>query len=255
MDEDKRYNEILNEREKRYREYRKRIQEYESSEGYKLLSEMRALEATYEVFTGNHDELKKLLIDINDPAVSMYMWDNEHPEQFDLFDREVRRLLHNYLAAVKSLVDHTRNLVRGAYAGTEFQAEYQARVDEGFKYEPVSCFVQDLRNYALHKSLPAVSATLEFKRREEGGFHTSNAFMLEVDKLKAWKKWSEAGRRYMDTLGAKTKLEEVIDAYRGIVTEFYEWFGERINKENAVVIEEVSMLEECIKKLEKPLGS
>ena len=37
------------------------------------------------------------------------------------FNSQVTRLLHNFVAATKSLVEHTRIHVRDRYAGTEFE--------------------------------------------------------------------------------------------------------------------------------------
>lgn len=139
-----------------------RIGEYEACEGFRIMYEVRAFRTSYDIFIGNYGELKRALKTAQDPQVWPHLWDARRRERLLRFNKEIARLLHNYVAAVKSLVEHTRNAIREKYANTRFFAEYQDRITRDFANDPLIQFVQDLRNYMLRKNLHAASLTLEF---------------------------------------------------------------------------------------------
>jgi len=161
-------------------ELQARIREYEASEGYKLKEEIRAFRTGYDIFIGNYADLERILIQAQDPRVWPHMWDEKHRYRLVKFNREVTRLLHNFVAAAKSLVEHTRNHMRAKYAGTDFKKEYQARIDQNFTRDPLVQFVEDLRNYMLHKSLAAASLILI---SDQGKLATHSYVALVPEKL------------------------------------------------------------------------
>ena len=161
-------------------ELQARIREYEASEGYKLKEEIRAFRIGYDIFIGNYADLERILIQAQDPQVWPHLWDEKHRYRLVKFNREVTRLLHNFVAAAKSLVEHTRNHMRAKYAATDFKKEYQARIDQHFTRDPLVQFVEDLRNYMLHKSLAAASLILI---SDQGKLATQSYVALVPEKL------------------------------------------------------------------------
>ena len=120
---------------------------------YTLLMRIKSLEASLYVFHGNFKELKHLLVkhsDVNE-AIRLRREGNK-PEMRALL-YEVGRRLHNFVTAVKSLVEHARNIHRDLYERDNTFPEYQQEVDRCFVHDPVSQFVEGLRNYCLHYEL------------------------------------------------------------------------------------------------------
>ena len=191
-------------------ELQARIREYEASEGYKLKEEIRAFRIGYDIFIGNYADLERILIQAQDPQVWPHLWDEKHRYRLVKFNREVTRLLHNFVAAAKSLVEHTRNHMRAKYAATDFKKEYQARIDQHFTRDPLVQFVEDLRNYMLHKSLAAASLILI---SDQGKLATHSYVALVPEKLSEWDGWTEGARPYLDTLGDQNSLKELVGAY------------------------------------------
>jgi len=122
----------------------------------KLVIEYKLVAKTYGVFKGNARELQGYLDRHSDPAVALPIWDLKHRERLHDFLDEVGRLLHNYLAAVGSLRDHTR-ILWDTYLAED--PAYTEKVQATFAESGCCVFVQDLRNYTLHNQLPVAHAT------------------------------------------------------------------------------------------------
>jgi len=225
-------------------ELQARIAEYEACEGYRIQDELRAFRTGYDIFVGNYGDLKRALAWARDPRQWPHLWDERHKYRLVRFNKEISRLLHNFVTAAKSLVEHTRNFMRSNYASTDFFEEYQARVDRYFAYDPLIQFVQDLRNYMLHKSLTAASLIL---KTGDGRLAEKSYVALAPNKLREWDKWTAEARPYLDGLDDERSLEEVVDAYRDKVMKLWMWFGPRLGQEHLEAYREMASLEDRIR--------
>jgi len=235
------------EKSRRDEELRARMAEYQACEGYKIRDELRAFRTGYDIFLGNYGELKRALAQGQDPQAWPYLWDPKHRDRVVRFNREIARLLHNYVTAVKSLVEHTRNFMRAKYADKAFLKEYQERINKDFKDDPLSQFLEDLRNYVLHKNIFAASLTL---RTGGGGNAEGSHVALDVIKIREWKRLSPKGRKYLETMADDARLEETIDAYREKVMKFWMWIGPRVGKEHTEAFREMAILEDRIREVD-----
>jgi hypothetical protein len=183
----------------------------------KLVIEYELLARTYGVFKGNANELRTYLEKHNDPAVALPMWDLNHRERLNDFLDEVGRLLHNYLAAVGSLRDHTRILWR-SYLETD---TYDEKVQATFIESGCCVFVQHLRNYTLHAQMPITRAQID-------GTEDTMDFSVKLSRpdLLRWSKWPPRAKEYLLGQSADAiDLEEVVTEYECAVRKFYDWFG------------------------------
>ena len=236
------------------KEHRRLWELRDASKGYQALMRRLALSNAVEVFQGNHAELKTFLNHIATPSVAAHMWAEAHRYRLEHAQREVARLLHNYVAAAFSLVDLTRRFVDKHYAGTELLKENKARTDRDFSEAPLHRFLQQLRNYTLHYRLPPMKAQTKFKRRDtEGdkGHEVENGFWLNVDKLREWDKWTGKGREYLESLGKEAKLDDIIDAYEPVVIGYHKWLQDRIREEHTADIEEMREIERRMQKIDE----
>ncbi|MGE5417456.1 MAG: hypothetical protein ACM3UZ_12035 [Acidobacteriota bacterium] len=138
--------------------------------------------------------------------------------------KEVIRLLHNFLAASASLVDHTRILAKDLYSNSPFWNEYNATVKATFAESPISNFVKDLRNYFLHTKIPVISATLVPIDEQMDSY-----INLHLDELRNWDGWKKKSKEYLASQPSKIRLEVVCDDYWSIVESLYKWFADKQN--------------------------
>ena len=232
-------------------ELRRLQEQHQSSEGKQIISRINAFAGSYHVFMRNHEELRGFLDHIAKNDMWPHIWDERHRYRLEYARLEVTRLLHNYVAAVFSLVDATRAFVLEHYKDIEVLEEYESRKDRDFKEAPLHRFLQDLRNYTTHRRLPPIRPTVSFKKRDDGAHNFDSTFKLNVHKLREWDGWKGKARDYLDTLGSEVRLSDVIDAYEPVVTAFHEWLGERMGKEHAEDIKDLLALENRMKEVER----
>jgi len=217
-------------------------EQIKATEGHRIQAKIRALRSSYYVFESNYRWFVTALDYFGRREVFMELWREDNRAKLEGFLDEVTRLLHNFLAGAQSLVDHTRVFKNKMYKGHRLKKVYQEKVDRDLKHSPIVCFVQDLRNYVLHKQLPIASAQLSLK----GGGGTITEFdstiKLDVNELREWDKWKPESRIYLDSLDDKVQIREVVEKYEGVIRAFYQWFGEQQTQVHRVEFDELSRL-------------
>lgn len=195
----------------------------------------------------NLNELLDLLdvAEQNEDLQLALMSHSADPEIQDGVYNELYRLLHNYLAAVKTMVDHSRNHVR-RYNGSPFQQEYQRRVN-AIATEGVAVFVQDLRNVVLHHELPVVGTRFTFRPDEE----IKVAMSLPPDALLATSdRWTAPARKYIAAHGKDLSLRKCVLEYAALTNSLTTWLreqlpllhGDQLAEYNALVGESLALL-------------
>jgi hypothetical protein len=254
---------LLEERDRRWRELTQGLKELDrkikSGKGYDASTVTASLEENYFLFDGNYLNLRHIMDQFEQPTMFLKMFDERDRGRLTLFVRDVVRLFHNYLAGAATLLDHTRVVNDELYRETSFAEEYRQQVEQRFRDAPLPHFVENLRNYMLHKGLPLALSELSFDRASSG-VQVDSALRLDTINLRSWDNWSEKGREYLDALDNKVKLEDVVEEYASVVADFYRWFEKRHHELNREALKELAALEstrnqlqEELRRLEDPL--
>jgi len=202
----------------------KLISELEAMAEYNVLLRIKALDRSRYVYTRNYSELRKLLEFYSDLEKSLQLWDRKNRDKQDAFHNEVTRLLHNFVASAKSLVDHTRTIYRSLYRSSGQFPEYQKKIDSSFTHNAVAQFVESLRNYCLHYRTPPVFSEMRYEKTPP--LHVSR-IKLDVDALKEFSEWKRESREYLAQQTSDIDLLDIIDEYHRLVIEFHDWFVKR----------------------------
>lgn len=204
--------------------------------------EWKAVGRVYRAYQRNAAEF---LVVLSDPqrnpqlAIGISMMDQRHNVRENYFD-EVYRLLHNYLASVKTLVEHTRTLVK-RYPGTSFKSEYERRL-EAITTAGVTVFLHKMRNYLLHSRFPPLEVNTRWTR-ESGQIEFTTT--LDKDLLLEWGDWSHAAKAYINR-ETPLILSESVEEYAALLEELYEWLFAQFKVVHAKDILEVdAMVEEA----------
>lgn len=199
-------------------------EEMYSSEGWRILNKIKVLQLSNEIFMANYQDLCSQLAKYeNDGSFASQLILGEDEELLEAYLGEVTRYLHNFLASVKTLVDHTRVFCMEEYKDSPFFQEYSDEINKRFINVDLTKFIQDLRNYTLHKKLPLTDATLVFDATNGN----SQSIMLDIEDLKSWEKWTAASVRYMEGIKKRIRLKEIVDEYALITNDFYNWLAHR----------------------------
>lgn len=188
----------------------------------KRLAAIQHFGLSIRVFEGNADELERLLQYLTDDPASMYLSDVKNHAQLNEMFEEVLRLLHNFVAAALTLVDHTRVVSRELYEADRSFPDYQPEVNRRFVHDPLIQFVQKLRHLAQHVRLPQLSYNLELG---QSGCH--RRLLLHKDDLLRFDGWNAEAKAFIAAAADLIDVLTVVHSYREAVREFYLWMEQR----------------------------
>ena len=202
------------------------IQELHACPGFSILVKIRSLSITRVMNERNLLDLQNALSNHAARAEG-----SGSPILGQLSDDEseiinVMRFLHNYLASSKTLIDHSRRIVKSLCEETPFYTEYGGRKNKCFVGNPLSHFVQDLRNFTLHRDIPLRGPTVA--RGLDGTI--SGYYKLDREALSGWNKWSAPSEQYLSGVEVELRLHEIVSAYDALVSEFYCWLERRLRE-------------------------
>lgn len=201
-------------------EFRAKLEQIENHPGRIAHYRWGALQRVHRVLAANEAELLSLVDEFaNNPTFAIeIMRSPGDPGVRDAFYDELFRRMHNYLSAVKMLVDHTRNLSR-AYEGTDFANEYQKRVAE-FAETGCGPFLQKLRDYLVHYKIPPFGLDMHW---EQGDDEATFTVHLARDAALEFKEWPSRARDYLRSQPEKIPLAPLVREYSGDIERLYRW--------------------------------
>ncbi len=188
---------------------------------YQLDHRLRMLDWSLSILVRNFQELWSLLRMCGDLQKVAPLWERGNRDRLPGAQAEVVRLLHNYVAGARTMVDHTRRLYRHLSGERCWVPGYEERVAEDFAANPLVQFVEELRDFCLHYDVPPVVSRLQYTR-SSGQLQPS--VRLERGKLKKWDGWSRLGLEYLNGQADDIELSEVVGTYHAKVMDFQRWF-------------------------------
>jgi hypothetical protein len=208
------------------------------SNAYRTYLRFHLIGTNYFVFARNYEELKKLLLAAQSPDTFQKLWTEDKQEDMLLVKRELIRMLHNFIASAKTLVDHTRAVIEDWYSDTKFLEEYESEVQQRFVGNPVTGFIEELRNYALHFRLPITNAryTVATDPATQEQVATQ-AFVLDKSELMQWSKWTSKGTPYLVSADVEIVVAEIADHYYQEIRGFHDWMMKRLEEIHSDEIE------------------
>jgi len=193
------------------------IKAWENHSGTAFINELERLDASYFIFCRNYEEFASKLREYESDYT--LVGDSER-ERFRFAMRETYRFLHNYLASIYSLKEHTVRFIDEECPG--LKTEY---VSEVITLESNGCvsFAKQFRNFLQHRMLPIASMTLHLERIEIGkpDMKSDVSVWISAKELLEWDKWNMSSKGYLQSLGDKIKLSTLFDQGHRLRMEFY----------------------------------
>jgi hypothetical protein len=211
------------------------LMEYmQEHEGRDILQAVEGLSTTQYILQRNFQDLKNAIEYYEDNDDLIYQ---KNREKLDGFLKEFLRLLHNYLASVNALKNHSYAI--GDRYDQELKESYSSELSNR-GLDKIGSFLKELRDFTQHKDLPPVSAMTEFS--QEDGLDRS----LTVDKEELLERddWNQLSRDYMEGYDEMIDLSETIEEYHDGIMELFEWFKQRIIDHFPEEVEEYGNIEE-----------
>jgi hypothetical protein len=225
--------------QKKLREAERRIAEHP---GYREHLKIEALNRSLNsVFIPNWKELLALLdaAATNEMLATELVQNVRKPTIRDRFDAALTQRLHNYLAGAQSLVDHVRRLMRNRSGSI---AEEFTRRKQELLQNPEVPFMEDFRNFVLHRELPYISHSISMGRIGTALRMTKSEVELGVWQLLKWEKWKPLAREFLKAQGNVLILRPVIKKHGQLMIGLNGWLHNELAKANKQALIEVNKL-------------
>jgi hypothetical protein len=201
-----------------YQEYREGIERLQNTKGWLISKRIEHLGVSGYIFEANYRELMNSIQYFKSDA-AMDLWDYRNVDKMGNYLKEITRMLHNFVASARTLVDHTRIIARELYVSQPFLDEYQSQVDRRLLSNPTVQFVHDLRNFILHYDLPVTFASLTPDHEQ--------LLKISILALRKWSGWKAVSRQYLSSAGDEQNVEDVVEEYTKAILAFHGWFSNR----------------------------
>ncbi|WP_125834208.1 hypothetical protein [Pseudomonas sp. o96-267] len=222
--------------------------EINSSPGIKYLSRRKVREFTYNIFSTNRDLLLSACAKLDSPESAIRLMTPDNYKEGTAAHMDVMCHFHNFLAAAKTLVDHTRCFITDHYKNTPIEQAYNQKISSDIANDDLVRFVQDLRNYMLHKALPHSSISINIKKT--GKINSNNiktSVHINREKIIHWEKWTAPSKKYLCNAPAEIKISDIAMNYGKKISDFHNWLDARINKYHAKDLAHLEFLEKQLR--------
>ncbi len=234
-------------------------QAIQASVGMRFIDREHSRSFSFNIFRTNARELIEALRHVGDPEHGLRLMAVNNREAGTQAHREVSRRIHNFVAAAKSLVDHTRVFMNDHYDQSSVQRICNEEVNKRFSENPLTKFVHDLRNYMLHCGLPHSSMFIHFTQDPEQpdrAGQITTGVRLGTSELKSWGGWTAPARKYLETVGDEVPIEALVKEYVLQVEAFQAWLSEQLVEFHAADLTELDALrDEYAQSISKPESS
>ena len=210
--------------------------------GYRMHLELQAFATMLAgVFRPNAGSLMRLLDEAatnQDLAVELIQnaYDDAIAREFRA---EASRLLHNYVAATMTLVEHSRRLMRGRL--DPVADAWDERRAELLKNGEVP-FMMDLRVFIQHRTLPVLAHTLHLESPNTPDATWDSEVELGRDSLLGWDGWKASAREFLTAQAEAIQLRPLVKKHTELVYEANAWLHQRLQDDNKAGLDEANRL-------------
>jgi hypothetical protein len=211
--------------------------------GKKYLDTLMTYSISKNILAGNGVQLRKLLELLEDSQRALHLCTPDERDQLRMLQSEVVRHLHNFLASARTLVDHTRAIMNDPFIIEAHRTEYRAEVTRVFAGDPLIGFMHDMRNFALHRSIPITFLQLSL-HPTSGQF--DSAVLVDLDKMADWDGWRSGGKAFIGSHRPTIRIMALVGGYEDNIRKFYEWFCLQFQKHYEKEMGEVLAMQKAL---------
>jgi hypothetical protein len=217
------------------------FQRWEASPGQAYLKRAHVRTFSLNILQMNGLEFIEAVRRLRDPQDGLALFSDSNREAGNQAHRELSRHFHNFLSASKTLVDHTRALMRVHYEGSDLLAAYEDKAGGEVGAKPVVKFVHDLRNYVVHRGLPNIIRSLHMSQdpaQPEAGATFELSVFLKTGELLTWSKWGVGARAFIADAGEILEVQGFVERYLAEIAALHAWLDRELAAIHSTEVEE-----------------
>jgi hypothetical protein len=207
---------------------------------------IKGLELSRYIFDKNYQELTAILNFVTLDPRGNELHRVENKEKLTAFSYEIVCKLHNYIAAVETLVSHSRAIHVRLCEQNHLFPDYDERINTDFNNDPLAGFVQDLRSYFLHEPSPTIS----FNTRFDGQGKPIRRAGISLKHLYGKSDWKARSQVFLQNLTGDVDILDLATTFKLRATSFQDWFRMRLLD---LFKDELALLDEKIAEIQKNL--
>ncbi len=220
-------------------------EEIQKLPGYDIyFHHIKGLELSRYTFDKNYQDLVAILNFVTVDPRGNELHRAENKDKLTAFGYEIVCKLHNYIAAVETLVSHSRTIHVRLCEKDNLFPDYDERVNANFNNDPLAGFVQELRYYFLHEQSPDIS----FNARFDSQGKSIRRACISLKYLKRKKDWKTRSQVFLQNLTQDVDILELSTTFKLKVTTFQDWFRMRLFE---VFKEDLALLDEKRAEMQK----
>lgn len=220
------------------------LKKIHESKGMQFINDQKMRTFSLNILYMNATKLIEEAGKLQDPDIGLFLMFESNRDAGEQAHREINRHIHNFVAAAKTLVDHTRVFLDGRYAGEEILVQIKQRISETFNNSPVCKFVHDLRNYMLHKGLPNSEMYLHGTNTgADGQMHIATGVRIKSLSLLDFSGWTAPAKAYIYSSGEYIDISEFAQQYINEIQKFDEWLIATLYQNHNADLIELSQLQ------------
>lgn len=203
------------------------IRAIHESRGMRFINEQQLRTFSTNILRMNGTELLMAAEKLHDEEIGLSLMYVNNKDAGSQAHRELKRYLHNFVASAMTLVDHTRVMLAELYGGEKVHDEILERIKSTVAASPVCKFVQDMRNYIVHKGLPNSEMYLEGTNTDDG-FVFKAGVRIRTAELLNWDGWKSLSKSYLRNASEFIQIQEFTKQYLEEINAFTLWLEDRL---------------------------
>lgn len=195
-----------------------------SSKGMEYINRAHFRSHTLNIFKRNTDLLIEALTTLSDPERHIRDLNDENRGDRQQILKDAMWLAHNFLAGAMTLVDHTRVFVKDYYLGTTVNRQFSDMISREFSQNELTKFIQDLRNYMVHRGPLPLERSLQGVPVEGGEpnlMEFTSGFYLRKEDLLKWGGWKSEAKKFLDKQNDDIELLPIVEGYKLLIDDFH----------------------------------
>ncbi|MFP3517514.1 hypothetical protein SB766_15090 [Pseudomonas sp. SIMBA_077] len=214
------------------------------SKGMRFLNDQKIRSFSLNILYMNATTLIEESKKISDPDIGLELMFVSNKDAGDQAHREINRHIHNFVAAAKTVVDHTRVMLNERYIATDIHHEINQRIKETVGASPVCKFVHDLRNFMVHKGLPNSEMYMQGSNTgPDGDMHFKTGIRINATSLLDFKSWTAPALKYIQQAGDYVEIDIFTTQYVDEVKALHSWLDITLTQHHAADLNELAELQ------------
>ncbi|WP_312495542.1 hypothetical protein [Pseudomonas cremoris] len=194
----------------------------------------------------NGTELLESAAKLHDPDFGFDLMFEKNREASDQAHREFKRHLHNFVTSAMTLVDHTRVSLTEQYESEAIHDLIKKHITATVGSSPICKFVQDLRNYIVHKGLPNsqlyMSGTNIDADTHNNSMRIKTGIRIKTADLRDYKGWTSLAKEYLNEAHEYIEIQELTQQYLNEIKTFNDWLDSTLELHHLDDIQELENL-------------